>query len=193
MKIPFVDLKKQYESIKPEIDNAIQSVIQDSAFIKGNHVNEFENNFKNLFGVNNCISVANGTDSLFIIMKMMGITSGDEVITTDFTFASTVEVIMLLGLTPVLVDVDPVNFNIDMQKIRKSITNKTKVIIPVHLFGQSVDMDELLSISQEFGLKIIEDNAQAMGASYIFKNGEQKKTGTIGDISATSFFPSKKF
>ena len=190
-KIEMVDLKGQYKKIEKEINDSISKVIENTSFINGPSVSNFKENLKEYLGVRHVITCANGTDALQICLMSLDLKPGDEVITTDFTFASTVEVIMLLGLTPVLVDVDPVNFNIDMQKIRKSITKKTKVIIPVHLFGQSVDMDELLSISQEFGLKIIEDNAQAMGASYIFKNGEQKKTGTIGDISATSFFPSK--
>ena len=190
-KIEMVDLKGQYKKIEKEINDSISNVIENTSFINGPSVSNFKENLKEYLGVKHVITCANGTDALQICLMSLDLKPGDEVITTDFTFASTVEVIMLLGLTPVLVDVDPVNFNIDMQKIRKSITKKTKVIIPVHLFGQSVDMDELLSISQEFGLKIIEDNAQAMGASYIFKNGEQKKTGTIGDISATSFFPSK--
>ena len=174
-KIEMVDLKGQYKKIEKEINDSISNVIQNTAFINGPSVSNFKENLKEYLGVKHVITCANGTDALQICLMSLDLKPGDEVITTDFTFASTVEVIMLLGLTPVLVDVDPVNFNIDMQKIRKSITKKTKVIIPVHLFGQSVDMDELLSISQEFGLKIIEDNAQAMGASYIFKNGEQKK------------------
>ena len=190
-KIEMVDLKGQYKKIENEVNKSILNVIENTSFINGPSVSKFKDNLKEYLGVKHVITCANGTDALQICLMSLNLKPGDEVITTDFTFASTVEVIKLLGLTPVLVDVNPENFNIDMQKIRKSITKKTKVIIPVHLFGQSVDMDELLLISEKFGLKIIEDNAQAMGASYNFKNGEQKKTGTIGDISATSFFPSK--
>ena len=143
MKIPFVDLKKQYESIKPEIDNAIQSVIQDSAFIKGNHVNEFENNFKNLFGVNNCISVANGTDSLFIIMKMMGITSGDEVITTSYSWISSSETISLTGARPVFVDIEDDFYTINPDLIEEKINNNTRALLVVHIQGQSCDMNKI--------------------------------------------------
>jgi UDP-2-acetamido-2-deoxy-ribo-hexuluronate aminotransferase len=190
-KINMVDLKGQYEKIKEEIDEAIHEVLDSTAFINGPAVKNFQQNLEAYLGVKHVIPCANGTDALQITMMALGLKPGDEVITTSFTFIATAEVIALLGLTPVLVDIDPDTFNIDPNAVRKAITDKTKAIVPVHLFGQCADMDELLDIAKEFDLKIIEDACQAIGADYTFKNGETKKAGSIGDFGCTSFFPSK--
>ena len=186
-----VDLKGQYQDIKHSVDNAIQKVIDEASFINGPKVKEFQTNLENYLGVKHVIPCANGTDALQISMMGVGLKPGDEVITADFTFAATVEVIALLGLTPVLVDVDPNNFNIDIECIKKAITPKTRAIVPVHLFGQCANMEAILKIAKDNNLFVIEDNAQAIGASYSFSDGSKAKAGTLGDVASTSFFPSK--
>tara|TARA_B110000116_G_C16752985_1_gene544326 strand:- start:398 stop:1528 length:1131 start_codon:yes stop_codon:yes gene_type:complete len=190
-KIQMVDLKSQYLVIKNEIDEAINNVINNTSFINGPSVKYFQDDLEKYLGVNHVIPCANGTDALQISLMSLGLSPGDEVITSDFTFAATVEVISLLGLTPVLVDVDENSFNINPKEIEKAITEKTKVIIPVHLFGQSAEMDEILKIAKKNNLFVIEDNAQGIGAKYSSLNGKKYMTGTMGDVSATSFFPSK--
>jgi len=186
-----VDLKGQYQDIKHLVDNAIQKVIDEASFINGPKVKEFQTNLENYLGVKHVIPCANGTDALQIAMMGVGLKPGDEVITADFTFAATVEVIALLGLTPVLVDVDPNNFNIDIECIKKAITPKTTAIVPVHLFGQCANMEAILKIAKDNNLFVIEDNAQAIGANYSFSDGSKAKAGTLGDVASTSFFPSK--
>lgn len=186
-----VDLKRQYQRIKPEIDAAIQSVIDSTAFIKGPAVKTFEENLAKYLGVKHVIGVANGTDALQIALMALGLQEGDEVITTDFTFAATVEVIALLKLQPVLVDVDPDTFLIDVNAIEKAITPKTKAIIPVHLFGQAADMEAIEKIGKKHGIFVVEDTAQAIGSDYFFGDGKSAKAGTISAIGTTSFFPSK--
>lgn len=189
--IRMVDLQGQYEKIKPEVDKAIQQVINESSFINGPAVKEFQTNLENYLDVKHVIPCANGTDALQVSMMALGLEPGDEVITVSFTFVATVEVIALLKLTPVLVDVDPDTFNIDLDALEKAITPKTKAIVPVHLFGQSADMEPLMDIARKHNLYVIEDNCQAVGSDYVFSDGSKKKTGTIGDIGTTSFFPSK--
>ena len=186
-----VDLQKQYSEIRSEIDKAIQNVIYSSAFIKGPEVSEFEKELRDYLNVKHVISCANGTDALQIAMMTLGLQPGDEVITTDFTFISTVEVVALLGLKLVLVDPDPETFNIYTEAIRKAVTPRTKAIVPVHLFGQCSDMENIIRIAEQFNLFIIEDAAQSTGADYIFSDGKRQKSGTIGHIGTTSFFPSK--
>ena len=186
-----VDLKGQYQDIKHLVDNAIQKVIDEASFINGPKVKEFQTNLENYLGVKHVIPCANGTDALQIAMMGVGLKPGDEVITADFTFAATVEVIALLGLTPVLVDVDPNNFNIDIECIKKAISPKTRAIVPVHLFGQCANMEAILKIAKDNNLFVIEDNAQAIGANYSFSDGSKAKAGTLGDVASTSFFPSK--
>ena len=190
-KIQMVDLKGQYEGIKNEVNQGIQEILEETSFINGPHVHAFQKELEEYLGVKHVIPCANGTDALQIAMMGLGLKPGDEVITADFTFAATVEVIALLQLTPVLVDVDPETFNIDPEEIKKAITPKTKAIVPVHLFGQTADMDMIMEIAKEHDLYVIEDNAQAIGADFHSKNGDIKKAGTIGDVAATSFFPSK--
>lgn len=190
-KIQMVDLQSQYQKIKPEVDKAVLEVIESAAFINGPEVKKFQEDLENYLGVKHVIPCANGTDALQIAMMGLGLEPGDEVITADFTFAATVEVIGLLRLTPVLVDVDPDSFNIDLDKLRKAITPKTKAIVPVHLFGQCAQMEEILQIAEEHDLYVIEDTAQAIGADYTFKDGTTKKAGAIGTVGTTSFFPSK--
>ncbi len=189
--IRMVDLSGQYQKIKPQIDAAIMEVIESTAFINGPAVQKFQKNLENYLGVEHVIPCANGTDALQIALMSLNLSPGDEVITTSFTFVATVEVIELLKLKPVMVDVDPLTFNINPDEIRKAITPKTKVIIPVHLFGQCCDMESIMSISKEHNLWVIEDNCQAIGADYKFSDGSVKKAGTIGHIGCTSFFPSK--
>jgi len=186
-----VDLKTQYEKIGSEIDNAIKSVLISTAFIKGPDVKLFEEELQQYTGVRNVISCANGTDALHLAMMVLGLKPGDEVITTDFTFIATVEVVALLGLRLVIVDPEPGTFNISVDAVKKAITSRTKVIVPVHLFGQCADMESLMELAEKHGLYVIEDAAQATGADYFFKNGTSKKAGTIGHIGTTSFFPSK--
>lgn len=189
--IQMVDLKGQYEGIKKQINTSIQEVIETTSFINGPKVKAFQNNLESYLGVKHVIPCANGTDALQIAMMALGLKPGDEVITADFTFAATVEVIALLGLTPVLVDVDPDDFNIDIEAIKKAITPKTKAIVPVHLFGQCAKMEDILDLANKHNLFVIEDNAQGIGANYTFANGQKSKTGTLGHVSSTSFFPSK--
>ena len=189
-KIQMVDLKGQYEGIKEQVNDSLQEVLEETAFINGPQVHSFQKELEEYLSVKHVIPCANGTDALQIAMMGLGLKPGDEVITADFTFAATVEVIALLQLTPVLVDVDPETFNIDPEKIKQAITPKTKAIVPVHLFGQTADMDAIMEIAREHDLYVIEDNAQAIGANYHSKDGTIK-AGAIGDIAATSFFPSK--
>jgi len=190
-KIQMVDLKGQYEAIKNTIDTSVIEVIESTAFINGPKVHEFQKNLEEYLGVKHVIPCANGTDALQIAMMGLGLKPGDEVITADFTFAATVEVIALLGLTPVLVDVETDTFNIDIEAIEKAITPNTKAIVPVHLFGQCANMDAIMEIANEHNLFVIEDNAQAIGATYTSKNGTKQKAGAIGHVASTSFFPSK--
>jgi dTDP-4-amino-4,6-dideoxygalactose transaminase len=190
-KIAMVDLKSQYEKIKPEIDQAIQDVVNSTAFINGPAVKGFQEDMEKYLNVKHVIPCANGTDALQVAMMALGIKPGDEVITSNFTFIATAEVIALLGYTPVVVDVDPHTFNIDPESVRKAITPKTRAIVPVHLFGQCADMDAMMQIAQEHNLFVIEDACQAIGADYIFADGSRKKAGTIGHVGCTSFFPSK--
>lgn len=189
--IKMVDLKGQYQKIKKEIDTEIIKVIESTAFINGSIVNEFAHNLEEYLKIKHVIPCANGTDALQVAMMALGLKPGDDVISPDFTFVATVETIALLGLKPKLIDVDPDTFTIDPNEIEKSITEKTKAIIPVHLYGQCANMEEILSIAKKYNLAVIEDTAQATGTDYIFKNGEKRKAGTIGDIGCTSFFPSK--
>ncbi|MBA4745785.1 MAG: DegT/DnrJ/EryC1/StrS family aminotransferase [Muricauda sp.] len=190
-KIQMVDLKGQYEGIKTEVNEAIAEILDSSAFINGPHVHAFQNELEEYLDVKHVIPCANGTDALQICMMGLGLKPGDEVITADFTFAATVEVIGLLQLTPVLVDVEPDTFNIDVKAIEKAITPNTKAIVPVHLFGQCANMDEIMALAKKHNLYVIEDNAQAIGGSYFSKDGSKQKAGTIGHVGATSFFPSK--
>lgn len=186
-----VDLQGQYKKIKDEIDREIHKVIDSTAFINGSVVNEFAHDLESYLNVKHVIPCANGTDALQVAMMALGLKPGDEVITPDFTFIATVETIALLGLKPKLVDVSPDTFNINPSEIEKAITEKTKAIIPVHLYGQCAHLEEIQRLAKKYNLAIIEDTAQATGADYIFSNGTKKKVGTIGDIGCTSFFPSK--
>lgn len=190
-KIQMVDLKGQYEGIKKQVNDSLQEVLEDTSFINGPQVHAFQKELEDYLGVNHVIPCANGTDALQIAMMGLDLKPGDEVITADFTFAATVEVIALLQLSPVLVDVEPDTFNIDPEEIRKAITPRTKAIVPVHLFGQPANMDAIMEIAKEHDLYVIEDNAQAIGADFHSKEGKSMKAGTIGDVAATSFFPSK--
>ncbi len=190
-KIQMVDLKGQYEQIKEQVNSSVLDVINSTAFINGPEVHSFQKELEAYLGVKHVIPCANGTDALQIAMMGLGLEPGDEVITADFTFAATVEVIALLRLTPVLVDVEPDSFNIDPEAIKKAITPKTKAIVPVHLFGQAANMDEIMAIAKEHNLYVIEDNAQGIGSTYKFANGTSTKTGSIGHVASTSFFPSK--
>jgi dTDP-4-amino-4,6-dideoxygalactose transaminase len=189
--IRMVDLHGQYKKIESEVQQAIAEVVESTAFINGPAVKEFQGNLEDYLGCKHVIPCGNGTDALQVSMMALGLKPGDEVITTSFTFIATAEVIALLGLTPVLVDVFPDTFNIDPEAIRKAITKKTKAIVPVHLFGQAANMEEIMQIAEEHDLYVIEDNCQAIGADYIFTNGKKQKAGTIGHIGCTSFFPSK--
>jgi len=189
--IRMVDLKGQYDKIKTEIDEAIHSVIDSTAFINGPAVKDFQTDLEKYLDVKHVIPCANGTDALQVAMMALDIRPGDEVITTSFTFIATAEVIALLGFTPVLVDVDPHTFNIDPEAVRRAITPKTKAIVPVHLFGQSADMEAIMAIAKEHNLYVIEDTCQAIGADYTFSDGTVKKAGTIGHVAGMSFFPSK--
>ena len=190
-KIQMVDLQTQYQFIKLKVDKGIEEVLNSAQFINGPAVKTFQTNLEAYLGVKHVIPCANGTDALQIAMMGLGLKPGDEVITADFTYASTVEVIALLGLTPVLVDVDLETFNIRPEAIEKAVTSKTKAIVPVHLFGQAAEMDAILKIAKKHNLYVIEDNAQALGANFKHKTGEKVKTGCIGDVGTTSFFPSK--
>ncbi len=190
-KIQMVDLKGQYQKIKPEIDKAVQEVIDSAAFINGPSVKEFQADLEKYLNVKSVIPCANGTDALQITMMALGLKPGDEVITASFTYVATAEVIGLLGLTPVLVDVDKDTFCIDVKAIEKAITTKTKAIVPVHLYGQCANMEAIMELAKKNNLFVIEDVAQAIGADYIFTNGTKVKAGTIGTFGCTSFFPSK--
>jgi len=189
--IKMVDLYNQYLEIKQEIDEAILSVIQKTSFVKGSEVTDFEKQLAEYLLVKNVIACGNGTDALQIALMALNLKPGDEIITTTFTFIATAEVIALLGLKPVLVDIDPHTFLIDVNQINAKITAKTKAIIPVHLFGQCADMESIMAIAQQHNLYVIEDVAQALGCEYYFSNGKKAKAGTIGHIGCTSFFPSK--
>jgi len=190
-KISMVDLKSQYEEIKPEIDKAISDVINSTSFINGPAVKEFQLALESYLGVKHVIPCANGTDALQICMMALGLKPGDEVIAPSFTFIATAEVIALLGLTPVLVDVEPDTFNISPDAVLKAITPRTRAIVPVHLFGQTADMDAIMNIAKQNNLFVIEDACQSIGSDYLNAAGEWKKSGTIGDVGCTSFFPSK--
>lgn len=189
--IQMVDLKKQYRKIKPEVDAAIMEVLSSAAFINGKPVQDFSNNLAAYLGARHVIPCANGTDALQIAMMALGLQPGDEVITPSFTYIATVEVVALLRLTPVFVEVDPKTFCIDPKAIEAAITPKTKAIVPVHLYGHAAPMEEIMRIAEKHGLHVIEDNAQAIGGTYTYSDGTQKKTGVIGTIGCTSFFPSK--
>ena len=189
--IKMVDLKTQYQRIKLEVDAAMAEVIDNTQFIKGPQVKRFEDNLAQYLGAGHVIGCANGTDSLQIAMMALGLQPGDEVITASFTYVATAEVIALLKLKPVLVEVNPDTFTIDPAAIEQAITPKTKAIVPVHLFGQCADMEAIMEIATKHNLHVIEDNAQAIGADYFFNNGVKQKSGTIGIVGSTSFFPSK--
>lgn len=189
--IQMVDLKRQYLKIKNEVDGAILNVLETTSFINGKAVSDFSTHLGQYLGIEQVIPCANGTDALQIAMMALDLQPGDEVITPSFTYIATTEVMALLRLKPVFVDVDASTFCITAEGIRKAITPKTKAIVPVHLYGQSAPMEAIMDIAKEFGLFVIEDNAQAIGASITFSNGKTYKTGTIGDIGCTSFFPSK--
>lgn len=186
-----VDLKGQYQHIKTQVDNSILDVIESGAYINGPEVHAFQKELEDYLDVKHVIPCANGTDALQIAMMSLGLQPGDEVITVDFTFAATVEVIALLQLKPILIDVDKATFNMDIEALKKAITPKTKAIVPVHLFGQCANMETIMEIVKQHNLYVIEDTAQAIGAEYTFADGTIKKAGTIGHFGSTSFFPSK--
>ncbi|WP_207492741.1 DegT/DnrJ/EryC1/StrS family aminotransferase [Aridibaculum aurantiacum] len=189
--IQMVDTKTQYLHIKDEVDAGIQAVLDSAAYINGKAVHDFANNLSSYLGVKHTITCANGTDALQIALMALGLQPGDEVITPSFTYIATTEVVALLRLTPVFVEVDKQSFCIDPAAIEKAITPKTKAIVPVHLYGQAANMEEIMAIAEKHGLPVIEDNAQAIGCDYTFSDGTVKKTGTIGTIGCTSFYPSK--
>ena len=186
-----VDLQTQYFKIKSDVDNAVLNVLESAAFINGPEVKSFQTELENYLDVKHVIPCANGTDALQIALMALGLEEGDEVITADFTFAATVEVIHLLKLKAVLVDVDYDTFTMDTEKLRAAVTPRTKVIIPVHLFGQCANMEEILSVARAHKLEVIEDNAQAIGSEFTFSDGSVRKAGTMGTMGTTSFFPSK--
>lgn len=189
--IKMVDLQRQYSRIKDEVDEAISEVIKSTAFINGPAVKRFQENFEKYLNVKHVIPCGNGTDAIQIALMSLGLKEGDEIITTSFTFVATVEVIELLKLKPVMVDVDEYTCNISAEAIEKAITSKTKAIIPVHLFGQCAEMEKIMQIAKKRNLYVVEDNCQSIGSDYIFSDGKKMKSGTIGDIGCTSFFPSK--
>lgn len=189
--IQMVDTKRQYEQIKTDVDAAIQEVLNSAAYIGGKAVQDFASGLNEYLGVKHTIPCANGTDALQIAMMALGLQPGDEVITPSFTYIATTEVVALLRLTPVFVEVDPRTFCMDPEALRKAITSKTKAIVPVHLYGHAAPMEEILAIAKEYNLYVIEDNAQAIGCNYTFSDGTVQKTGTMGTIGATSFYPSK--
>ena len=191
MSLQMVDLKTQYQRIQSEIQREMQEVLETSMFIGGPKVNAFRENLEAYLGVRHVIPCANGTDALQIAMMALGLQPGDEVIVPAFTYVATAEVIGLLGLQPVMTDVDPETFNITAAHIEAAITPRTKAIVPVHLFGQSADMEAIMKVAERHHLYVIEDNAQAIGADYTFSNGAVRKTGAIGHFGCTSFFPSK--
>ena len=186
MNIPLVDLKAQYELVKEKVEKAVMEVLSSANYIMGKEVIEFEKEFSEYIGVKHAISVGNGTDALVLALMACGVGKGDEVITTPFTFFSTAESISAVGAIPVFVDVEKETYNIDPLKIEEKITEKTKAIMPVHIFGQSAKMDEIMAIAKKYNLKVIEDVAQAVGSEY-----KGKKTGAIGDVGCISFFPTK--
>jgi dTDP-4-amino-4,6-dideoxygalactose transaminase len=190
-KLQMVDLGGQYAEIQKEVDEKVLEVIRSTAYINGPEVKDFQSELEAYLGVKHVIPCANGTDALQVALMALGLKPGDEVITATFTFVATAEVIALLGLTPVLVDVDPQTFQLDPEAVRSAITENTKAIVPVHLFGQSAPMEEIMDIANENSLYVVEDTAQAVGADYIFSDGRRQKAGGIGHIGATSFFPSK--
>lgn len=189
--LQMVDLKTQYHRLKADIDREVMEVLESTRFIGGPKVDAFAEALAGYNGVRHVIPCANGTDALQIAMMALGLKPGDEVIVPAFTYVATAEVIALLGLTPVMVDVDPDTFNVNPMEVERAITPKTKAIVPVHLFGQSADMEPLLALAEKHGIFVIEDNAQAIGSDYTFRNGQTKKAGSMGHISCTSFFPSK--
>ena len=189
--IQMVDTKNQYQKIKLEIDKAVIEVMESTAFINGAAVKDFSANLSAYLNVKHTIPCANGTDALQIAMMALGLQPGDEVITPSFTYIATTEVIALLRLTPVFVEVDAKTFCLDTAALEKAITPKTKAIVPVHLYGQAAPMEEIMTIAKKYNLYVIEDNAQAIGCDYIFSDGTKKKTGTIGHIGTTSFYPAK--
>ena len=190
-KIQMVDLRSQYLKIKDEIDQSVQEVIDSCAFINGPAVKTFQADLEKYLGVKHVIPCANGTDALMVSMMALGLKPGNEVITASFTFIATAEVIAVLGLKPILVDMNPDTFNIDPEAIERAITANTKAIVPVHLFGQCAEMEAIMEIAKKHNLYVIEDACQAIGADYTFADGSNKKAGAIGDIGCTSFFPSK--
>ena len=189
--IQMVDLRSQYEKIKIEVNYGIQEVIDTTTFIKGGKVNDFQHDLESYLNVKHVIPVGNGTDALQIALMALGLKPGDEVITPTFTFIATAEVVALLGLTPVVVDVDFDTFNISLESLKKAITPKTKAIVPVHLFGQNADMEAILALAKEHNLFVVEDACQSIGSVYTFSDGRQVQSGCMGDIGCTSFFPSK--
>jgi len=189
--IQMVDLRRQYDKIKPEIDAAIQQVIDSTSFIKGEAVSRFQTNLEKYLGVRHVIPVGNGTDALQIALMALGLKPGDEVITPTFTFIATAEVVALLGLTPVVVDVDRDTFNMSAESVKRAITPRTKAIVPVHLFGQCADMEQIMAIAKEHHLFVVEDACQSIGAQYTFSDGRTAQSGTMGEVGCTSFFPSK--
>ena len=190
-KIQMVDTKTQYLAIKEEVDAAIHEVLDSAAYINGKAVKDFAQNLATYLDVQHVIPCANGTDALQIAMMALGLQPGDEVITPSFTYIATTEVVALLNLKPVFVDVDPETYCMDIESLKKAITPKTKAIVPVHLYGQAAPMEEILAIAKQHNIYVIEDNAQAIGCDYTFSDGTKKKTGTMGHIGATSFYPSK--
>lgn len=186
-----VDLQTQYQRIKADIDRGIQAVIDEAAFVKGQQVTDFQHHLEAYTGAKHVITVGNGTDALQIALMGLGLQRGDEVITPTFTFIATAEVVALLGLTPVVVDVDWETMNMSVESLKKAITPRTKAIVPVHLFGQCANMEEIMSIARAHNLYVVEDACQAIGAEYTFADGTKRQAGTIGDIGCTSFFPSK--
>lgn len=191
IKLQMVDLATQYQKIKSEVDTAVISVMESTSFIGGEKVKSFRENLERYLNAKHVIPCANGTDALQISFMALGLQPGDEVIVPAFTYVATAEVIALLRLRPVMVDVDPNDFNIDTSVIRDAITSRTKAIVPVHLFGQCANMEEIMKIAEEYNLYVVEDNAQAIGSDYFFSDGRKRKAGTIGHIGCTSFFPSK--
>jgi len=190
-KIQMVDTKTQYLAIKDQVDAAIHDVLDSAAYINGKAVKDFSQHLGTFLGVEHVIPCANGTDALQIAMMALNLQPGDEVITPSFTYIATTEVVALLKLTPVFVDVDPVTYCMDIESLKKAITPKTKAIVPVHLYGQAAPMEQIMAIAKQHNIYVIEDNAQAIGCDYTFSDGTKKKTGTIGHIGATSFYPSK--
>src|SRR3954451_22904268 len=189
--IQMVDTRTQYLKIKDEIDAGIDQVLDSAAYINGKPVHDFSKNLSTYLGVKHVIPCANGTDALQIAMMALDLQPGDEVITPSFTYIATTEVVALLRLKPVFVEVEAKTFCMDAKELRKAITSKTKAIVPVHLYGQAANMEEIMQVAHEHNLFVIEDNAQAIGCDYYFNDGSKKKTGTIGMIGTTSFFPSK--